>query len=166
MTQKFELRAGTQGRNTTNYDVDRVSDMTSTGVIAIDPETGEEVHSLTHQSFKDECDINTIVKRFGLTGELPQDYKPPVSGDFTNVVDYSTAMQAIADANSRFMEMPPQLRERFENDPQRLMDFLDNDKNREEAIQLGIVNPATTPPRDMVQAVDELKEALTTPKTT
>lgn len=142
-----------------NYDADAVSKATG---LEFDLENEP---SLTDQSFKEESDINEILRRFGKTGELPENYRAPLSGDFSNLQTYEEMQNAIADANSRFMEMPAELREKFENSPARLMNFLDDEKNRDEAIKLGIVNKPVERTRDVIQAVDELRTVLTTPKT-
>lgn len=125
-----------------NYDVDKVSD-----------ETGLSCPELTlaQQNFKDECDINHIVRQFGLTGELPGKPMSPQYGDFTGVLDYHSAVNAVLAAQDDFMELPAQLRSRFNNDPAQLIDFLNNDENREEATKLGLVaakpisEPSETP---------------------
>lgn len=130
-----------------NYDGDAVS-----------RETGLECkdESLTVQSSLDETDINTIVARFGLTGELPSDYKPPLSGDFVDVTDYQSALNAVMAADAAFMEMPPSLRSKFENNPQKLMEFLADDKNRDSAIDLGLVPKSAAPvPPIAVRVVPE-----------
>ena len=50
-----------------------------------------------------------------------------------------------------FMELPAQLRSRFNNDPAELIDFLGKEENREEATKLGLVaakpisEPSETP---------------------
>jgi phage internal scaffolding protein len=125
-----------------NYDVDKVSD--ETGLACADP-------SLAQQNFKDECDINHIVKQFGLTGELPGKPLSPQYGDFTGVLDYHSAVNAVLAAQDEFMELPAQMRARFDNDPANLIDFLSNEENREEAIKLGLVaampisEPSETP---------------------
>ena len=100
--------------------------------------------TLAQQQFKEESDINEIVRRFGLTGELPDNYRPPMTGDFSNVTDYHTALTAVKAADAAFMEMPPELRSQFDNDPQKLLDFLDDPNNRAKAEELGIVNKHTT----------------------
>lgn len=135
-------------RSASNYDVDEAS--LDSGLFC-PPEEG-----VTQQQFAEEVDINTIVKRFGLTGELPDVVKIPQSGDFTSVVDFKSAMDAIRSAEAGFMELPADLRARFENDPQRLMDFMENPGNLDEARKLGLVNKPAEVPRDVVQAVDEL----------
>jgi len=117
-------------RSPFNYDRDAASD-----------ESGlkcEDV-SLTKQSFADECDINTIVRNFGLTGSLPDNYKPPQYGDFEGVADYQSALNAVIAADDAFMLMPPNLRERFHNNPQHLIEFLASENNYEEAVSLGLV---------------------------
>lgn len=134
-----------------NYDMDEASNET-----AIDF-TGTE--DKTQQQFAEEVDINTIVRRFGLTGELPDDYRAPQSGDFTGINDYQSALNAVIAADAAFMEIPADVRERFNNDPQRLMTFLHDEKNRDEALKLGLLQPPPEKTRDMVQAVDELREA-------
>lgn len=138
-------------RSAYNYDTEKVS--LETGLEC----TGE---SVTQQQFKDDCDINVIVERFGLTGELPENVRVPQSGDFTGVTDYLSAMIAIKNAQSGFMELPADLRRRFENDPQRLLMFMEDPKNREEAIALGLVNKAPEVTRDVVTAIDELASKM------
>lgn len=142
-----------------NYDVDAVS--RETGLDCnVDPENGEVLPSATQQQFKEECDINEIVRRFGLTGELPENVRVPQSGDFTGITDFQSAMNAVREAQENFMALPAEIRERFANDPQKLMDFVANDANRDEAIKLGIVSRPPEVTRDVVQAVDELKAVL------
>lgn len=125
-----------------NYDVDKISD--ETGLACQDP-------SLAQQNFKDETDINYIVRQFGLTGELPGQPLSPQYGDFTGVLDYHSAVNAVLAAQDDFMELPAQMRSRFNNDPAQLIDFLSKEENREEAIKLGLVaakpisEPSETP---------------------
>lgn len=97
--------------------------------------------SRAKQSFKDECDINTIVRRFGITGQLPVGVRMPTYGDFTEVQDFQGAMNAIAQAREAFDQMPAHVRKRFDNDPQRFVEFCSDEGNREEAVKLGLVAP-------------------------
>lgn len=135
-------------RSAYNYDADVVSRETG---MAIDPS-----ESVVQQQFAEEVDINTIVKRFGLTGELPNGVNMPVSGDFTGVTDFKTAMDLISQSNAAFAELPAEVRARFGNDPSKVIAFLDDERNRDEAIQLGIVAKPPERTRDVVAAVDEL----------
>lgn len=102
--------------------------------------------SLAIQSAAEEADINTIVRRFGLTGQLPSDVRAPQYGDFTEVTDYQTAMNAVLEAEASFMAMPADVRSRFENDPGRFVDFCSNPDNRDEMKKLGLLVPEKVPP--------------------
>jgi len=136
-----------------NYDVDEASEVAG---IAFDPDEGK-----TQQSFATECDINEIVRRFGITGELPVNQRMPVSGDFTGITDFQSAMEAVVRAQGAFNDLPANVRARFRNDPAEMLAFLEDGKNREEAVKLGLVNPPPEVTRDVVQAVDELAAKLT-----
>lgn len=120
-------------RNPYNYDSDEESINTSLRC---------EDKSLAQQQFKEESDINFIAKRYGLTGEMPQ---LPAGfqwgADFDGVFDYQTAMNAVVAGDRAFMALPAKLRARFENDPQQLMAFLQDDDNRDEARKLGLLKP-------------------------
>lgn len=144
------------------YDVDEASKEAGFDCVYVDMETGELVRDegLTQQQFKEESDINEIVRRFGLTGEIPGDFRTPVSGDFTGVVDFHSAMNAVREAQENFMKLPGELRARFGHDPQRLIEFCEDGRNLEEARKLGLVPMPVEKPRDVVQAVDELAAAL------
>lgn len=142
-----------------NSKVDEVS--LATGVRCdVNPDTGEVLESMTQQQFRDEADINEIVRRFGLTGQLPDNLSMPVSGDFTGVSDFQSAMNLVLQAQEEFMKLPAPVRERFGNDPGKLMAFLDDASNRDEARNLGLLAPEPEKTRDVVQAVDELAARL------
>lgn len=117
-----------------NYDVDKAS--SDTGLKCDDP-------SLAQQHCRDECDINYIVERFGVTGVLPPVDRPaPTYGDFTGVYDYRSALDAVMAADDAFMSLPPKIRERFANDPAALVDFCSDPANRSEAMELGLIPPS------------------------
>lgn len=118
-------------RSAFNYDTDEASD--ASALHCLDK-------SLASQSEKADADINEIVRRFGITGELPSGFVPPQYGDFTEISDYRSALQAVRDAAESFMEMPAELRARFQNDPGQLIDFLADQANRSEAVSLGLLN--------------------------
>lgn len=128
-------------RSPYNYDTNAAGDESGVDCL-FDRVTGEETPSMTKQSFQEECDINTIVRRFGITGELPQGVRMPSYEDFSGVVtDYHTAMNAVAMANESFDAMPAEVRARFKNDPGEFVDFCSDPDNRAEAEKLGLVVP-------------------------
>lgn len=126
--------------------------------------------SLTQQSFRDEVDINTIVERFHLTGEVPQLEKLPSYDDFTGVFDYQTAMNAIVAARHTFDSLPAKLRARFNNDPAQFVDFCDDGENIDEAIKLGLVDKKITQEEQLALELDrpvtlnDLREAFKVPE--
>lgn len=103
--------------------------------------TGQQ--SLTVQSMAEDADINVIIARFGITGKMPENPVMPMYGDFTDVMDYRTALHAVMDASDKFMDLPAKVRARFNNDPQELMEFIANDDNIEEAQRLGLLTEKT-----------------------
>lgn len=95
--------------------------------------------SRTSQEFRDEVDINTICRRFGLTGELPENVPMVLQGDFTNVHDFRSAHDLIVAAREGFQAQPAEVRARFRNDPQEFLAFVSSDQNYDEAVRLGLV---------------------------
>lgn len=134
-----------------NYDMDKESELT--GLLC-------EEETLAQQQFAEESDINTIVRRFGLTGEIPENFKMPVSGDFTNIPSFEEAQNMIRAAQEAFDQVPAHIRARFDNNPQKLMNFLDNEENKAEALKLGLIQHPPEKTRDMITAVDELAAKL------
>lgn len=132
-------------RTAYNYDMNEAGDESGIDCL-FDRETGETTPSKTQQQFAEECDINTIVRRFNLTGQLPTGVRMPTFGDFENVPTYQEAMNAIRAADEAFMEMPAEVRARFSNDPARFVDFCSDPANKAEAERLGLVDPAPATP--------------------
>lgn len=133
-------------RSAYNYDTDIVSD--ATGLDCKDP-------SLAQQSAAEDADINTIVARFGLTGEMPQGARLPSYGDYAGITDYRAALAAIQEADENFMQYPAEMRARFNNSPHQFMEFVSNPANQEEIYNLGLAErplPAPTPSTDAPQA--------------
>lgn len=94
--------------------------------------------SLTQQHMADECDINKLVERFVVTGEIPQLTIPPLQGDFTAAPTYQEALNLMIAANQSFMKLDAKVRNRFENDPAQFVAFCSDEANRDEMRQLGL----------------------------
>lgn len=95
--------------------------------------------SVTQQSFRDECDINLIAKRFN--GAVP----PPVGpvgtyADFASVPDFHEAQNTILRAREQFASLPVHVRTRFNNDPVQLLAFVADRGNLAEAHKLGLLS--------------------------
>lgn len=133
-------------RSTYNYDADLAS--YDSGLLCEDL-------SLAVQDARDEVDINTIVRRFGLTGQLPDEVRVPQYGDFVGLDDYHSAMNAVADANESFDALPADLRSRFNNDPAVFVEFCLDERNRDEMTKLGLLKPVEPAPAEPAPVIPE-----------
>lgn len=132
------------------------------GSIACDTINNEP--SMTQQQYADECDINHLMNRYMRTGELPVHKK---TGYFVDVSEtpesYHAAMQTVLDAQTAFDLLPAQTRSKFENDPSQLLGFLQDSKNKDEAIKLGLIpNPQPTFKEQMLEIQQTLNQKPTT----
>lgn len=95
---------------------------------------------ITKQAFKDECDVNKIIKRWARTGLLEHvnQYKGSYV-DLPEEMDYRTAMDALIDAEEAFSSLPAKVRQRFENDPSQFLQFVHTEGNEEEMRSLGLL---------------------------
>lgn len=93
----------------------------------------------TKQSFREECDINNIMKKFQVTGLVNAVNKhQPQYGDVTGV-DFQSAMTTIVKAEQMFGDLPSSVRKRFQNDPAEFLSFVNDPENRDEAVRLGLI---------------------------
>jgi len=114
--------------------------------------------SRTKQQFKEECDINTIMKKFEKTGLINHIKEGGTYGDFTNVSDYHAALNQVIEADEAFMTLPASTRKKFDNDAAKMIAFLDDSKNDEEAIKLGLK------PKPITDNQSDLKPAKAEPQ--
>lgn len=103
--------------------------------------------SMTKQSFTEECDINMIVARASTGADISHvNARVAQYGDFSQVPSYQAALDLVNRANGMFMSMDASVRERFNNDPARMVAFLQDSNNRDEAVKLGLVEPPKVVP--------------------
>lgn len=114
--------------------------------------------SLTRQSEAEACDINYILKRVEAGGLVQTRGAEPIFGDFSEIGDYFTSLNTVIDAQTRFDALPAQLRARFENDPNKILGFVNDPSNREEAIKLGLTrSDVKMPEKNLPPSVDNEK---------
>lgn len=105
---------------------------------------------LVKQEFLEESDINVIIGRFVRGGGISYVNKvAPMFADVSNVGDYASCLRMVMEAEEAFMMLPANLRARFGNDPAQVLAFLRDERNRDEAVALGLV----VPPAPVVAAV-------------
>lgn len=65
----------------------------------------------------------------------------PRYGDFSNAVSYQQSLNTVIMAQNAFDALSDKLKRRFDGDPAKLLEFVYNDANRDEAISLGLLKP-------------------------
>lgn len=129
------------------------------------PVTGELLPpqpSMTKQSFLEECDINNIVRDFTAHGMVTHINEKAAQGAFVDLpdsLDYQQALEIARAGQQAFDVLPAHVRKRFDNDPEKFLEFMGNPDNQEEMIKLGLAtrivtegppapppNPAPEPP--------------------
>lgn len=105
------------------------------------------------QEFREETDMNVIMRRAMNTGHLPVRADiVPTFADVSEIGDFADVQRRVQAARDAFMALPPEVRFRFNNRPEDLIAFVSDDANREEAIKLGLVEaPAAEPPTQPVK---------------
>jgi phage internal scaffolding protein len=97
--------------------------------------------SRTQQHFKSECDINHILERFNVTGQLPPGSVQPQYGDFSGITDYQSALNAVMAAQDSFLALPAKVRARFDNNAALFVEFASDEANKDEMKALGLLRP-------------------------
>lgn len=98
-------------------------------------------------SFKEDADINVMMKRFGVTdGAIPPAVADPrYYGDFSDVVDFRGALEQTRAAQHAFDQLPANIRNRFYGDPTKLWEFVNDEKNFDEAVAIGLLQKRPMP---------------------
>lgn len=119
------------------------------------PLSFEGTTTRTKQSFKEECDVNQIMKRWRATGDVSHlNLTKPTYEDYSSVDSYLESVTVVQDAQRSFDALPARVRESMQNDPAKLLEFMGNPDNLDEAVKLGLVvdpNPnknEVKPPQD------------------
>lgn len=94
--------------------------------------------SMTDQQYRDECDIDIILKRYKVGQPLPTTARVGSYGDFTDFGDYQSCLERVRKADEDFKSLPASLRARFGNDPVAYYQFVLDPSNQEECVKLGI----------------------------
>lgn len=94
----------------------------------------------TQQEFRDEVDINRIMRRVIGGGEFPPELRVGSFGDFSEVPDFRSSLDLIRHAEEQFQALPALVRDRFQNDAAKFLEWAhDPNTKLEEAEALGIL---------------------------
>ena len=105
---------------------------------------GARSKSRTQQHFKDEVNINTIMRKARRSGVLP--YKGDKEShfqDLTGCTDYLEAQNRVIEIKQKFSELPANIRNKFKNEPDAILKYLQDPKNADEARELGLLRQFT-----------------------
>lgn len=100
------------------------------------------IPSLTQQSEKDSTDINFIVKQYCECGVCPScNVHQPLSEDMLamSTQTFQEVMQQQAQLNNAFNELPANVRKKFDYNPLKMLEFVENPNNKEECVKLGLL---------------------------
>lgn len=108
---------------------------------------------LTKQNHKDECDVNLILSKYQKTGVLQhrQQFEPQY--DDATGYDFQDAMNLVISSQNMFNELPSSMRKKFENNPVKFMNFVNNPENQDQMIEMGLATdnrPAPTQPVEVI----------------
>ncbi len=100
-------------------------------------------HSLTKQSFQNDCNINNIMKKFEKTGQINHfnDHQGGY-GEYIGYEDYHISLNKILEANSAFAALPSEIRTKFHNDPAIFLEYTQDPENLPELRKMGLAHPA------------------------
>ncbi len=95
--------------------------------------------SLTRQSEANACNINTIMAKYDKTGLLPVHNRESFYADVSQMGDYQSALENVRMADDAFMELPAKVRAKFDNEVGLFLDFCSDPGNRDEMVEMGLV---------------------------
>lgn len=98
--------------------------------------------SMTQQQFKDECDINNILRRYADYGTC--DHIMRKEGRYVDCSDitaktFQEHLDFMLDFEEHFDSLPEKVREFFDDDPTMLMEYLADGKNYDKLTELGVL---------------------------
>lgn len=119
------------------------------------------------QQFKNECDINFIVKNY----QIPQQtFSPDQFGDFSDPLSFQQSMNIVAHAQQQFLLLPAEIRARFQNEPQKMLEFIADPENAQELIKMGLATkelpkPIPDPVKVIIANPEASEDSSSTPPT-
>ncbi len=112
--------------------------------------------SRTKQSFANECDINNIMRKFQKTGAVSHLNRYGAEYGYATSLDFAESMRVVTKGQEMFNDLPSSIRSRFGNDPALFLDFVQDDSNVDEMVELGLLDKAVL--EDRPEAVEPVEE--------
>lgn len=115
--------------------------------------------SQTQQEFKRDCDINVILSKYAVTGQLPN-ARPIRYGDFASYGDFVSCYDRINEAKDAFASVSSEIRSRFGNDPKAFFEFVLDPSNADECVRLGL-REVVSKDETVLDVLKGIKDAVT-----
>ncbi len=112
----------------------------------------EGVVGRTKLSMQKECDINQIMAKYQKTGLIDHFAKHGGDYGFASAVSLHEAMNIVTKAEQMFDDLPSKARSRFEGDPARFLEFVQNPANQQEMFELGLSDKAPEKPVSVIES--------------
>ncbi len=128
-------------------------------VVECDPEDGG-----AQQSFKAECDINNIMKKYVKTGMITHVAQNKGRyADVSEVGSYHEAVQRVRDTRAFFLGLPPAVRAEFDHDAAIFLDFISDPEKEADIRRMGLDpltedGPEPVPASEVEPVVEEGSE--------
>ncbi len=107
--------------------------------------------SLVQQQFAESTRVRNILDKFMRTGMIDSNPLPPRYEDVSEVQDYQSAMNLLVNVQGHFDALPSKIRDRFGNDPEKYLAFINDPNNLDEAVELGLLQKSEPAPIEPVQ---------------
>lgn len=141
----------------------------STRIITVRPNGSVRVQkkftlpTKTQQHHAEMVNVNKIMAKYKRTGQIDHlRNNPGVYADFTEIGSYEDALNKVIESNNVFNKLPANLRNMFENNPQKFLEFLQDPDNDAKAIKLGLKiktpEPNIEPTNEPQPVVDTKKD--------
>ena len=121
--------------------------------------TINEKPSMTKQSDKKLANINSILGRYKKTGLIPLRQSVPIEGDLPDVDSYHEAMTVITQSQQAFDQLPSDIKEKFDGDPKKFLEFVQDEENEDKLIEMGLAKA-----KEVVETIQKVEVVDTTDK--
>ena len=98
--------------------------------------------SLTQQHFKDETDIQKIIRQHDKTGLIRHVQRGVAQyGDYSEINEYREALDVVMAADASFAALPASVRRQFNNDAGEFFEFATDPSNADAMVEMGLMAP-------------------------
>lgn len=131
-----------------------------------------DTKSHVEQHHRDAININTIMRKYRQTGTLPNAPADGIYGNFATTDDYHSTQDKLLAAQDMFMNLPSDVRSKFDNDAGHFFGFVNDPENLSEAQEMGLIqrdapsplSPVGTPKGSPEPSSDSTPQPTTYPR--